>query len=42
MTYVSNQNYTPIANWCKLPYGMTFRNDGKKNGKKVTFIINRN
>ena len=27
MTYLSNQNYTPEAHWCKLPYGMTFRND---------------
>ena len=27
MTYVSNQNYTPESHWCKLPYGMTFRND---------------
>ena len=27
MTYISNQNYTPEAHWCKLPYGMTFRND---------------
>ena len=22
-----NSNYSPVPSWCKLPYGMTFKND---------------
>ena len=27
MTHKINSNYSPVPNWCKLPYGMTFKND---------------
>ena len=27
MTYDKNKNYSPVSAWCKLPYGMTFKND---------------
>ena len=27
MSYLKNQNYSPVPAWCKLPYGMTFKND---------------
>ena len=27
MTYLKNKNYSPVPYWCKLPYGMTFKND---------------
>ena len=27
MSYLKNQNYSPVPTWCKLPYGMTFKND---------------
>ena len=27
MSYLKNQSYSPVPSWCKLPYGMTFKND---------------
>jgi len=27
MSHQINLNYSPVPNWCKLPYGMTFKND---------------
>ena len=27
MSHQINSNYSPVPNWCKLPYGMTFKND---------------
>ena len=27
MSYLKNQNYSPVPAWCELPYGMTFKND---------------
>jgi len=27
MTSIKNINYSPVPHWCKLPYGMTFKND---------------
>ena len=27
MSYQINSNYSPVPSWCKLPYGMTFKND---------------
>ena len=27
MSHQINSNYSPVPSWCKLPYGMTFKND---------------